>query len=146
MQDIAGVDLQHKAMSSTAMAESGDDQPTNVSRIHHSNSSGAHHNHHYSLGSSPTSNGSHVNGPIPSSIDLTIEENGKMDCQDSPHLNCLTSPLVADLPLVSMRSPPLSLELSVSDVCKTVEQSTKPMSVCGCINLNIQGSMDFSTV
>ena len=49
------------------------------------------------------------------SIDLAAEESGKLDHES--HLHCLTSPIIADLPLISMRSPPLSLDFAASEVC-----------------------------
>ena len=54
-----------------------------------------------------------MNG-VASIAGLSTEENGKLEHES--HLHRLTSPIIADLPLMSMRSPPLSLDFTASEV------------------------------
>lgn len=56
-----------------------------------------------------------MNG-VSSVAGLAMEENGQLEHES--HLHRLTSPIIADLPLMSMRSPPLSLDFTASEVHK----------------------------
>ena len=67
------------------------------------------------LSSSPQGavSASYMNGVA--SSDYAVEESqNKMDHES--HLQPLMSPIIADLPLISMRSPPLSLDFVASEV------------------------------
>lgn len=58
---------------------------------------------------------SYVNG-VASSDNMAMEADNKLDHESHDHLQRLTSPIIADLPLISMRSPPLSLDFAASEV------------------------------
>ena len=104
LQDIAGVDLQHETSTSSSSMRV---DPAST-RLHPSSSS----QHLHMLSPSPQA-ASYMNGVA--SSDLAVEENNKLDHES--HLQRLTSPIIADLPLISMRSPPLSLDFAASEVC-----------------------------
>ena len=107
LQDIAGVDLQHEA-ATTSSSMLVDPAST---RLHHNNIT----QHLHMLSPSPQGSisTSYMNGVT--SSDYAVEENQNKLDHDS-HLQRLTSPIVADLPLISMRSPPLSLDFAASEV------------------------------
>lgn len=66
-----------------------------------------------------------MNGGV-NSIDFSsAEESAKLE-RDT-HLHGLTSPIIADLPLMSMRSPPLSLDFTASEVCKKKTNSNNKL-------------------
>lgn len=115
LQDMAGVDLHREtSLNSSILAA---DQPG--SRFH---SDGANkggtvprllHVVCPETESSAITTSSCMNG-VASVAGLAMEENGKLEHES--HLHRLTSPIIADLPLMSMRSPPLSLDFTASEV------------------------------
>lgn len=54
-----------------------------------------------------------MNGAVSADFVVTMEEN---KLEHSSHLHRLTSPIIADLPLTSMRLPPLPLDFTASEV------------------------------
>jgi hypothetical protein len=68
--------------------------------------------------SSPQAAASYVNGITSSSDISAVEEDNRLNHES--HLQRLTSPIIADLPLMSMRSPPLSLDFAASEVCMII--------------------------
>ncbi len=90
--------------------------PSSTDRLHPiSSSSSQHLLHMFSPSSQAAAN--YVNG-ITSSDIAAVEEDNKLNHES--HLQRLTSPIIADLPLISMRSPPLSLDFAASEVCMII--------------------------
>ena len=112
LQDIvlAGVDLQHEASKSSSSSMLIDPAST---RLHPISSSSGQHLHSIFSPSPQAATASYVNG-VASSENMAMEEDNKLDHES--HLQRLTSPIIADLPLISMRSPPLSLDFAASEV------------------------------
>ena len=86
-----------------------------ITRLHpiSTGTTGQHHLHALSPSPQQVSTSGYMNGVA--SSDLSLEEGSKMQDHES-HLQRLTSPIIADLPLMSMRSPPLSLDFAASEV------------------------------
>ena len=139
LQDVAGVGLKHgtspqstssSSSSSSSLESTLIDQAS--SRLHPASrgSDAAVPRLHHVL-STVTSASSCMNG-VPSSSDISLEGSGKMESE--PHFHGLTSPIIADLPLISMRSPPLSLEFTASEVRKLLQLIGKYFSRYHSIN------------